>query len=86
MSLINLLVSARHALADRRQRQRAYGELAALNDRELADIGLHRSQIPSYIEGLHDAVQLDSASVTARTAAHGQETFLSPTEQWLRRV
>jgi uncharacterized protein YjiS (DUF1127 family) len=85
MSLINLLVSARHALADRRQRQRAYDELAALNDRELADIGLHRSQIP-YVEGLHDAVQLDSASVTARTAAHGQDTLLSPTEQWLRRV
>ena len=86
MSLINLLVSARHALADRRQRQRAYGELAALNDRELADIGLHRSQIPSHVDGLHDAVQLDSAAVSARSSTQRGEAFLSPTEQWLRRV
>lgn len=51
MSLINLFVSARKALAARHARHRAYAELAALDDRALADIGLHRSQIPAIVEG-----------------------------------
>jgi uncharacterized protein YjiS (DUF1127 family) len=51
MSVINLFVAARDALAERRRRQRAYAELAALDDRSLADIGIHRSQIPAIVEG-----------------------------------
>src|SRR5271154_4955247 len=50
MSLINLFVAARSAIARWRQRQRAYGELMALDDRSLADIGIHRSQIPAIAE------------------------------------
>ncbi len=50
MSLINLFVAARSALASWRQRQRAYGELMALDDRSLADIGVHRTQIPAIVE------------------------------------
>ena len=49
MSIVNLFVAARNALADRRARQRAYTELAALDDRSLADIGVHRSQIPAIV-------------------------------------
>jgi uncharacterized protein YjiS (DUF1127 family) len=49
MSIVNLFVAARNALADRRNRTRAYAELAALDDRSLADIGIHRSQIPAIV-------------------------------------
>ena len=55
MSLINLFVAARSAIARWRQRQRAYGELMALDDRSLADIGIHRSQIPAIVEEYYAA-------------------------------
>ena len=51
MSLINLFVTARSALTRWRQRQRAYGELMALDDRSLSDIGIRRSQIRGIVEG-----------------------------------
>ena len=63
MSLINLFVAARAALAERRQRQRAYEELSALDDRSLADIGLHRSQLSLVVDRLREAVELDAAPV-----------------------
>lgn len=50
MSLINVFVAARSALARHGERRRAYEELVALDDRALADIGIHRSQIPSLLE------------------------------------
>ena len=51
MSLINMFVAARDALAERRQRTGcATEELVALDDRSLADIGIHRSQIPGVVE------------------------------------
>ena len=53
MSLINLFVGARNAWKGWRDRQRAYDELMALDDRSLADIGLHRSQIPALVESFH---------------------------------
>lgn len=53
MSLINLFVAARSALTKQRERRRAYYELSALDDRSLADIGLHRSQIPALVEGFN---------------------------------
>jgi len=57
MSLINLFVAARSTIANWRQKRRAYDELTALDDRSLADIGLHRSQIPAVVEGLHAATR-----------------------------
>jgi uncharacterized protein YjiS (DUF1127 family) len=60
MSLINLFVAARTALARHREQRRAYDELMALDDRALADIGIHRSQIPSLVEGV-------AAPVTAQS-------------------
>ena len=48
--MLNLLGNVLHGLsasvAGWRQRQRAYAELAALDDRSLADIGITRSEIP----------------------------------------
>ena len=46
----NILTHSARALAvrfaDWRARQRAYAELSALDDRDLADIGVSRSEIP----------------------------------------
>ena len=51
MSLINLFVAARNAYVRGRQQRRAFDELMALDDRSLADIGIHRSQIPAIVAG-----------------------------------
>jgi uncharacterized protein YjiS (DUF1127 family) len=51
MFLITLFISAGRAFADWRRRQRAYGELMALDDRSLADIGIRRSQIRALLDG-----------------------------------
>ena len=51
MSVVNLLVSAGRRFSGWRHRQQAYAELMALDDHSLADIGLHRSQIASLVEG-----------------------------------
>ena len=51
MSVTNLLISAGRRFSGWRQRQQAYAELMALDDHSLADIGLHRSQIASLVEG-----------------------------------
>ena len=51
MSVINLLISTGRRFSGWRQRQQAYAELMALDDHSLADIGLHRSQIASLVEG-----------------------------------
>ncbi len=55
MSLVNLLVAARSAISEWRNRDRAYGELMSLDDRSLADIGIHRSEIPAIVEGFHES-------------------------------
>ena len=75
MSLINLFVAARSALARWRQRHRAYGELMALDDRSLADIGIRRSEIPAVIEGFHEAVE---PAAPARSAAPALARVLEP--------
>ena len=67
MSLINLFVAARNGWAGWRKRQRAYNELMALDDRSLADIGIHRSQIPALVEGMYQAAH----TVSAHAPAHG---------------
>jgi uncharacterized protein YjiS (DUF1127 family) len=51
MFFVSLLAAARNAFAEWRRRQQAYAELMALDDRSLADIGIHRSEIPAIVEG-----------------------------------
>jgi uncharacterized protein YjiS (DUF1127 family) len=76
MSLINLFVAARNAWNGWRARQRAYGELMALDDRSLADIGIHRSQIPVIVEGARLAAASASGFVPKAPA-------LRPSDAWL---
>ena len=75
MSLINLFVAARSAIAEWHQRQRAYGELMALDDRSLADIGIRREEIRAIVEGFHDE--------TRRAPARAQNAARDPGEAWL---
>jgi uncharacterized protein YjiS (DUF1127 family) len=63
MSLINLLVSTRDALVRHRQRRRAFDELMSLDDRALADIGIHRSQIPALIAGIAPVAGVDEPAL-----------------------
>ncbi len=63
MSLINLFVAAKAAIARRRQTRRAYDELMALDDRSLADIGIHRTQIQGLVMSFEQAVQMEAAPV-----------------------
>jgi uncharacterized protein YjiS (DUF1127 family) len=69
MSLVNLFAATRTAFANWRRRQRAYAELMALDDRSLADIGIHRSEIPAVAEGIHEFVELDIAPTPSAAAA-----------------
>lgn len=73
MSLINLFVAARAAIAGWRQRQRAYGELMALDDRSLADIGIRREEIRAVVEGYYDdAARRTAAPARASAPSHRQ--------------
>ena len=75
MSVIALFAAARDAIADRRRRTRAYAELAALDDRSLADIGIHRSQIPAIIANAHCAAK--EARQTSRDKADRRAGFIA---------
>jgi len=72
MSLINLFAAARSAIANRRHRHRALEDLMALDDRSLADIGLHRSQLPNLVMSFEQAVQMEVAPLARPTAAVGR--------------
>ncbi|MDB5406981.1 MAG: hypothetical protein JWL84_1893 [Rhodospirillales bacterium] len=59
-----------------RERERAIAELSALDDRALADIGLHRGDIPFIrLEPDADLVPVSrvSASEPANANTHGQQ-------------
>jgi uncharacterized protein YjiS (DUF1127 family) len=80
MSLINLFVAARTAIARWRQRQRAYGELMALDDRSLSDIGVRRSEIAAIVDGSYDAANRGPATTPSRWEAHlaGPHRWMPP--------
>ncbi len=52
MSIVNLFVAARNAWSERRRRDRTYAELMSLDDRSLADIGIHRSQLSAAVDSM----------------------------------
>jgi uncharacterized protein YjiS (DUF1127 family) len=76
MSIVNLFIAARQAIADRRRRNRAYAELAALDDRSLADIGVHRSQIPAIVARAQCAAKQEKARVSHEQAAAARASFI----------
>jgi uncharacterized protein YjiS (DUF1127 family) len=76
MSVINLFVAARSAIAEWHQRQRAYGELMSLDDRSLADIGIRREEIRAIVEGFHE-----DRRAPARESGSGAAP--DPGEAWL---
>ena len=86
MSIVSILVAMRAALADRRDRNRIHEELAALDDHSLADIGLHRSQLPGMVERLYESIELDAAPPSIRKSARRGDAGSSATQQWLRRI
>jgi len=47
MSLLTVVIEAASVCAGWQQRRRAYGELMALDDHMLADVGLRRSDVPA---------------------------------------
>ena len=47
MSLLTLVIAAASAWSGWQQRRRDFGELMALDDRLLADIGLRRTDVPA---------------------------------------
>ena len=67
MFIVSLFAAAKNALAVWRRQQQAYAELMALDDRSLADIGIHRSQIPGIVEGFRasDREQRDREFIPA---------------------
>ena len=71
MSLVNLFVAARSALAQRRQQRLAYHELMSLDDRSLADIGIHRSQIGALVEGADAPATRESRTDPVVASAFG---------------
>ena len=66
MSIITIFIAAASAWAGWRQRRRAYGELMALDDRLLADIGLRRADIPAIF---HKKVRRESVDVQGAAMA-----------------
>jgi uncharacterized protein YjiS (DUF1127 family) len=64
MSLLNLFISAGSALSAWRRRERAYAELMTLDDRSLADIGIHRLQICALAEGARKRTEFPMHNLT----------------------
>jgi uncharacterized protein YjiS (DUF1127 family) len=84
MSLINLFVAARNAVTKRQQRRRAMEELMALDDRSLADIGIHRSQISGVVEGFSTSVPVESVVDGVTDSAFGRGApHLATVRPWL---
>ena len=83
MSLINLFVAARAAIARWRERQRAYGELMALDDRSLADIGLRREEIRAAVEGYYDEEPRRAPAPTRAPAPSHRHAGLGASHRWL---
>jgi uncharacterized protein YjiS (DUF1127 family) len=74
MSFANLLVAAGRAVAERRRRHADYAELMALDDRTLADIGIHRSEIAGIIygeDGERRAAAPAARAIRTRRVLHG---------------
>lgn len=81
MSLINMLVATRNSFAEWRRRAHAYEELMALDDRSLADIGIHRSQIPGIVQGA-DRPRARIEAEPGHAAFNPRHTRLAAAHRW----
>ncbi|MGD9617968.1 MAG: DUF1127 domain-containing protein [Alphaproteobacteria bacterium] len=86
MSIVSMLVAAGAAFAERRDRYRIYEELAALDDHSLADIGVHRSQLPGMVERLYESIELDAAPPSVKKLSRREDAGSPAAQQWLRRI
>ena len=86
MSLINLFIAARNAWSGWRKRQRAYGELMALDDRSLADIGIRRSEIPAVVEGFHERSRIPAKADGGAPALSPRHALFGIGDRWLPRI
>ena len=84
--LINLFVAARNAFATWQRRQRAYGELMALDDRSLADIGIRRSEIPAVVEGFHERSRAAAKANGGAPALSPRHALFGIGDRWLPRI
>jgi uncharacterized protein YjiS (DUF1127 family) len=84
--LINLFLATRNAFAGWRRRQRAYGELMALDDRSLADIGIHRSEIPAIVQGFHERTRAQAKARGGAPALSPQHALFGIGDRWLPRI
>ncbi|HYU13081.1 MAG TPA: DUF1127 domain-containing protein [Stellaceae bacterium] len=84
--LINLFLAARNAFAAWQRRQRAYGELMALDDRSLADIGIRRSEIPAIVEGFHERSRAPAKAKAAAPALSPSHALFGISDRWLPRI
>ena len=84
--LINLFVAARNAFATWQRRQRAYGELMALDDRSLADIGIRRSEIPAVVEGFHERSRITAKANGGAPALSPRHALFGIGDRWLPRI
>ena len=84
--LVNLFVAARNGFAAWQRRQRAYGELMALDDRSLADIGIRRSEIPAVIEGFHERTRASAKGEGAAPALSPRHALSGIGDRWLPRI
>ena len=69
MSLLTVFIAAASAWADWRRRRRSYGELMALDDRLLADIGLRRTDIPAIFHETMRRENIDAEGAAMASSA-----------------
>ena len=82
MSLMNLLVATRTAIAGWRQRQRAYGELMSLDDRSLADIGIRREEIRALVDSYQEEPR-GAAAPTYTPPPSYRHAGMAASRRWL---
>ena len=82
MSLLTVFIAAASAWADWRQRRRSYGELMALDDRSLADIGIRREEIRAIVEGVQAEPRRAPAPAEASVPSY-RHAGIGASHRWL---
>jgi len=75
MSLLTVVIAAANACAGWQQRRRALGELMALDDHMLADVGLRRADVPAIFHELVRRERDAKGAVVALGASQAKPVF-----------